>query len=91
MTGILEGEVVVVAGAGRGIGRTLALHCAAQGAAVVINDPGEAQVGSGADTPEQQRRGRRMQAIAEELIPAFRCSFARADAVSADVFPHDPI
>ncbi|WP_338467088.1 SDR family NAD(P)-dependent oxidoreductase [Novosphingobium sp. ZN18A2] len=31
------------------------------------------------------------EAIAEELIPAFRPSFARADEVSADVFPYDPI
>ncbi|WP_183363759.1 SDR family NAD(P)-dependent oxidoreductase [Erythrobacter ramosus] len=31
------------------------------------------------------------EAIADELIPAFRPSFARADEVSADVFPYDPI
>ena len=30
-------------------------------------------------------------AIAEELIPAFRPSFARADEVSAHVFPYDPV
>jgi hypothetical protein len=29
--------------------------------------------------------------IADELIPAFRPSFARADEVSAHVFPYDPI
>ena len=29
--------------------------------------------------------------IADELIPAFKPSFARADEVSAHVFPYDPI
>jgi NAD(P)-dependent dehydrogenase (short-subunit alcohol dehydrogenase family) len=36
----LEGKVVVVTGAGRGIGREIALLAAAHGAAVVVNDPG---------------------------------------------------
>ena len=49
MTGNLEGKVVAITGAGRGIGRELALHCAAQGAAVVVNDPGFAQEGGGGD------------------------------------------
>ena len=31
------------------------------------------------------------EAIAAELIPAMRPSFARADEVSAHVFPYDPI
>jgi len=31
------------------------------------------------------------QAIADELVPAFRPNFARADEVSAHVFPYDPI
>lgn len=35
---MLEGKSVVVTGAGRGIGREIALLCAAQGAAVVVND-----------------------------------------------------
>lgn len=34
--GLLDGEVVIVTGAGRGIGRGEALECAAQGAAVVV-------------------------------------------------------
>jgi hypothetical protein len=31
------------------------------------------------------------ESIADELIPAFKPSFARADEVSAHVFPYDPI
>jgi NAD(P)-dependent dehydrogenase (short-subunit alcohol dehydrogenase family) len=50
VSGCLEGKVVAITGAGRGIGRELALHCAAQGAAIVVNDPGVAQAGDGGDT-----------------------------------------
>ena len=49
MSGCLDGKVVAITGAGRGIGRELALHCAAQGAAVIVNDPGVAQAGDGGD------------------------------------------
>jgi NAD(P)-dependent dehydrogenase (short-subunit alcohol dehydrogenase family) len=50
MPGILEGKVVAVTGAGRGIGREIAFLCAREGAAVVVNDPGVAQGGDGGDT-----------------------------------------
>ncbi|WP_020666507.1 SDR family NAD(P)-dependent oxidoreductase [Amycolatopsis nigrescens] len=35
---VLEGKAVVVTGAGRGLGRAYAMHAAAAGAAVVVND-----------------------------------------------------
>src|SRR5438309_2494096 len=43
----LAGKVIIVTGAGRGIGREIALLAAAEGAKVVVNDPGGAADGSG--------------------------------------------
>lgn len=54
MSGIFEGKVAVVTGAGRGIGRSEALLLAAEGAAVVVNDVGGGADGSGADASPAQ-------------------------------------
>jgi NAD(P)-dependent dehydrogenase (short-subunit alcohol dehydrogenase family) len=55
MAGMMEGKVVVVTGAGGGIGREIAIMMAAAGAKVIIADVGASLTGSGAsDTPAQQ-------------------------------------
>jgi NAD(P)-dependent dehydrogenase (short-subunit alcohol dehydrogenase family) len=93
----LEGKVVVVTGAGRGIGREIALLAAAEGAKVVVNDPGVAADGSGSNaTPAEEvveeiaRRGgiavANFETVAEP-VPASRIvkaaidSFGRLDGV----------
>jgi NAD(P)-dependent dehydrogenase (short-subunit alcohol dehydrogenase family) len=45
----LLGKVIAVTGAGRGIGREIALLCAREGAAVIVNDVGVSVEGTGGD------------------------------------------
>jgi hypothetical protein len=53
----LDGKVIIVTGAGRGIGREIALLMAAQGAKVVVNDVGGSAAGEGEDaTPPAGRQ-----------------------------------
>ena len=45
----LLGKVIVVTGAGRSMGREIALLCAQEGAAVVVNDVGSSPAGDGVE------------------------------------------
>jgi NAD(P)-dependent dehydrogenase (short-subunit alcohol dehydrogenase family) len=76
MTGLCEGRVAIVTGAGRGIGREHALSLARQGASVVVNDLGGAVDGSGSDlSPAEQ--------VVEEIRAAGGQAVANADSVSS--------
>ncbi len=53
--GMLDGRVAICTGAGRGVGAEVAKMMAANGAKVLVNDPGVSSEGEGADaTPAQQ-------------------------------------
>jgi NAD(P)-dependent dehydrogenase (short-subunit alcohol dehydrogenase family) len=73
--GALDGRVVIVTGAGRGLGREHSLLLAAEGAKVVVNDLGGAADGTGTDlTPAQQ--------VVEEIAAMGGEAIANGDSVS---------
>jgi NAD(P)-dependent dehydrogenase (short-subunit alcohol dehydrogenase family) len=75
---ILEGKVIVVTGAGRGIGREIALIAASEGAKVVVNDLGGAVSGEGQD-----------EGPAQEVVSAIRKAGGQAIASTDSVADWD--
>lgn len=71
----LQDKVVLVTGAGGGIGRDLAIALAAQGARVVVNDLGASVAGEGQDRS-------RAQAVVDEIQSAGGQASANGDSVA---------
>ncbi len=74
-TRMVEGKVVVVTGAGGGIGRDIALAMAREGAKVVVNDIGASVSGEGNDAGPAQAVVNEIKAIGGEAV-------ANTDSVS---------
>lgn len=78
MTGRFEGKVAVVTGGGRGIGRSVALLLAAEGASVVVCDLGGAVKGGGSDA-----------GVADAVAQEIRAAGGSAVANTADIATMD--
>ena len=71
MTDRLKGKVVVVTGAGGGIGRGHALAFASEGAKIVVNDVGAAVTGQGASSKPAEVVVAEIKALGGEAVPNF--------------------
>lgn len=78
MSGRFAGQVAVVTGAGRGIGRSVALQFASEGASVVVCDLGGEVLGGGADG-----------SVAQSVVEEIRAAGGTAVANTSDLATMD--
>ncbi|MFT5390959.1 MAG: NAD(P)-dependent dehydrogenase (short-subunit alcohol dehydrogenase family) [Gammaproteobacteria bacterium] len=71
----LEGKSAIVTGAGRGIGREVALLLAKEGASVIVNDPGAGRGGEGEDQAPADE-------VVETIVAAGGTAVANYDSVA---------
>ena len=75
MSRMMEDKVVIVTGAGGGIGRDIALAMAREGAKVIVNDVGASMTGEGHDVGPAQR-------VVDEIRAAGGVAAANTDSVA---------
>jgi len=75
MSKMMDNKVVIVTGAGGGIGRDIALAMAREGAKVVVNDVGASMTGEGHDVGPAQR-------VVDEIRAAGGVAAANTDSVA---------
>ena len=88
MPNILLDKVVAVTGAGRGIGREIALLCAREGACVVVNDVGSAADGQGADASPAEEVAAQIEAFGGKAVAS---TASVADPAGAESIVQDAI
>ena len=74
MSGVLSGKVIIITGAGRGVGAEIAKLAAREGAKVVVNDRGVSQAGEGGSLDP-----------AEDVVRAIRAGGGDAIADASNV------
>jgi len=81
---LLDGKVAIVTGAGRGVGRDIALMMAAHGAKVLVNDLGGSSGGEGGDAAPAQE-------VVDEIKSAGGDAVANFDSVASFQAAHDMV
>ena len=98
MSGVLQDRVVVIAGVGPGLGRSIAVQCAKAGADVVLAARTESRLAEVAD--EVKQLGRRALQVgtdinsdesAQHLVDATLAEFGRLDALINNAFAIPPL
>ena len=86
MSGLLDGKVVIVTGAGGGVGECIAKLAAAEGAQILVNDLGGSAAGEGADATPAQRVVDEIKAAGGEAAPSFHsiASWEGGEAIVQD-------